>query len=173
MCISIFAVVYKFKISRPKYFFLWCLFLTIKTVQKGVYRNGGVFLQWDYIKSAPDLSFLHYWSVLIFFGACLLSVSVFLFLKIWVIHTVAGWEIFLFTRKADHTWFLDTNDKFHLPLTSSLLSSFSKHIFGKLKGSSTLVHKKKSTVDIYREISKNFLGCFFLRKSTKGASEKE
>ena len=43
VCISIFNVAYKFKISRPKYLFLRCLFLTIKRVQKGVYTNDCFF----------------------------------------------------------------------------------------------------------------------------------
>ena len=55
LCVSVFDIVYKyfydvykFKISRPKYLFLWCLFLAIKWVQKGVYRKGvGGGLLWD------------------------------------------------------------------------------------------------------------------------------
>ena len=43
MCISIFDFTCKYKISRPKHLFLWCLFLTIKKIQKGVYRNEGFF----------------------------------------------------------------------------------------------------------------------------------
>ena len=57
-CISIlmlcvhkrFDLKYKFKISRPKYLFLWCLFLTKKWVQNGVYRNEIFFLLWDWLK---------------------------------------------------------------------------------------------------------------------------
>ena len=45
-----FDIAYKFKISRPKYLSLWCLFLTIKWVQKGVYGKGEIFLLWDRLK---------------------------------------------------------------------------------------------------------------------------
>ena len=39
-----FDVGYKFKISRPKYLFLWCIFLTIKWVQKrDIWKGGGIF----------------------------------------------------------------------------------------------------------------------------------
>ena len=54
ICISVFDIVYKFKINRPKFLFLWCIFLTKKRVQKGVYRNDGLFLLLDRIESAPD-----------------------------------------------------------------------------------------------------------------------
>ena len=32
----------------------------MKKVQKGVYRNDGVFLLWDCIESAPEQSIIHY-----------------------------------------------------------------------------------------------------------------
>ena len=51
---------YKFKINGSKLLFLWCLFLAKNEVQKGVYRNDGLFLQWDRIESAPDESLLYY-----------------------------------------------------------------------------------------------------------------
>ena len=35
-----FDVKSKFKISMPKYLFLWCLFLTIKWIQKRIHKNG-------------------------------------------------------------------------------------------------------------------------------------
>ena len=50
VCISFFDVAYKFKISRPKYLFLWCLFLTIKWVQKRVHRKRVFFLLWNFIE---------------------------------------------------------------------------------------------------------------------------
>ena len=37
-------------------------FLTRKRVQKGVRRNDGLFLLWDYIKSVPDDSLLYYFT---------------------------------------------------------------------------------------------------------------
>ena len=43
-----FDVEYKFKINKPKYLFLWCLFLTKKWVQNRVYRKGRLFLLWDW-----------------------------------------------------------------------------------------------------------------------------
>ena len=57
MCISVFNVAYKFKIRRPKYLFLWCFFFNYKRVQKGVYRNDGVFLLWDRIKLSQTYRF--------------------------------------------------------------------------------------------------------------------
>ena len=54
-----FDVEYKFKISRPKYLFLWCLFLTKKWVQNGVYRNV-FFFTMGLIESVPGRSILYY-----------------------------------------------------------------------------------------------------------------
>ena len=54
MCISVFNIVYKFKIVRSKYLFLWCLFLSMKRVQKGVYRNG-VFFYHGIILNRPRI----------------------------------------------------------------------------------------------------------------------
>ena len=62
--ISIFNVEYKFKISRPKYLFLWGLFLTIKWVQKGVYRTGEFFLLWNTIEIVSDAPIIHYYHTL-------------------------------------------------------------------------------------------------------------
>ena len=57
-----FDVEYKFKISRSKYLFLWCLFLTKKSVQNGVYRNS-FFFTVVLIKNVSGRSILHYSSV--------------------------------------------------------------------------------------------------------------
>ena len=48
--ISVLMLLYKCKINGSKLSFLWYLFLTKKRVQKGVYRNEGLFLLWDRIK---------------------------------------------------------------------------------------------------------------------------
>ena len=69
LCISImllflykyFDVAYKFKISRPKYLFLWCLFLTIKKVQKRGIWKGRDFFSMRFIWSVLELSILHYY----------------------------------------------------------------------------------------------------------------
>ena len=66
LCISIFYVVCKIKISRSKYLFLWCLFnykKGLKRVPNGVYRNEGFFLLWDSYESAPDRLLLYYYHV--------------------------------------------------------------------------------------------------------------
>ena len=59
VCISIFNVAYRFKISWPKYLFLWCLFWTIKWVQKGVYRKRGVFFTMRLIEIVPGCSMIY------------------------------------------------------------------------------------------------------------------
>ena len=41
-------------------YFYDIFFLARKRVQKGVHRNDGLFLLWDYIKSVPDESLLYY-----------------------------------------------------------------------------------------------------------------
>ena len=48
-----FDIAYKFEISRPKYLFLWCLFLTIKRVQKRGIWKGGDFFTMRSIKNIP------------------------------------------------------------------------------------------------------------------------
>ena len=53
-----FDVEYKSEISRPKYLFLWCLFLTKKWVENGVYRNEGFFYYGIDMKYARLLHFI-------------------------------------------------------------------------------------------------------------------
>ena len=60
-----FDVEYKFKISGPKYLFLWCLVLTKKWVQNSVYRNGFFFyygIDWNCARS------LHFTLLAFFIG---------------------------------------------------------------------------------------------------------
>ena len=47
-----FDVGYKFKINRPKYLFLWCLFFSDKWVQKRVYGNAKEFFPCDFMKAS-------------------------------------------------------------------------------------------------------------------------
>ena len=44
MCISVFNVMYKLRLVGLNIYFYDAFFLTIKRVQKGVYRNGVLFL---------------------------------------------------------------------------------------------------------------------------------
>ena len=74
-----FDVKYKFKISRPKYIFLWCLFLTKKWIQNWVYKNVFFFYYEIDWKCTRSLHFVLL-SLFIFFSFSKASVPIMLWI---------------------------------------------------------------------------------------------